>query len=110
VTTSWIGRVGIRAPHVQDSPRQDSEQEYKASKTRTQGLAPFVLDRPKSTAASGMPIELTVNFRTLFYAPFYATQTLGFHAREYVEINLINSPREGGRVGSPQRHDRSVMG
>jgi len=42
-----------------------------------------------------MPIELTVNFRTLFYAPFYATQTLGFHAREYVEINLINSPRRG---------------
>ena len=32
-----------------------------------------------------MPIELTENFRALFYA----TQTLGFYAHEDVEINLI---------------------
>ena len=28
----------------------------------------------------------------MFYAPFYATHALGFHAREGLEIELINSP------------------
>jgi NitT/TauT family transport system substrate-binding protein len=39
-----------------------------------------------------MPIKLAENFRALFYAPFYATQALGFYAREGVEVELINSP------------------
>jgi NitT/TauT family transport system substrate-binding protein len=39
-----------------------------------------------------MPITLAENFRAVFYAPFYATQALGFYAREGVEIELINSP------------------
>ncbi|HWN50204.1 MAG TPA: ABC transporter substrate-binding protein [Xanthobacteraceae bacterium] len=39
-----------------------------------------------------MPIKLTENFRAVFYAPFYATQALGFYAREGVEVDLINSP------------------
>jgi NitT/TauT family transport system substrate-binding protein len=38
------------------------------------------------------PIKLSENFRALFYAPFYATQALGFYAREGVEVELINSP------------------
>ena len=39
-----------------------------------------------------MPIKLTENFRAVFYAPFYATQALGFYAHEGVEVELINSP------------------
>jgi NitT/TauT family transport system substrate-binding protein len=39
-----------------------------------------------------MPIMLSENFRALFYAPFYATQALGFYAAEGVEVELINSP------------------
>jgi NitT/TauT family transport system substrate-binding protein len=39
-----------------------------------------------------MPIKLAENFRAVFYAPFYATQALGFYAREGVEIDLISSP------------------
>jgi NitT/TauT family transport system substrate-binding protein len=39
-----------------------------------------------------MPIKLAENFRAVFYAPFYATHALGFHAREGVEIDLLNSP------------------
>ena len=39
-----------------------------------------------------MPIELTENFRAVFYAPFYATQALGFYAREGVEVELLPSP------------------
>lgn len=39
-----------------------------------------------------MPIKLAENFRAVFYAPFYATQALGFYAREGVEVELINSP------------------
>jgi NitT/TauT family transport system substrate-binding protein len=39
-----------------------------------------------------MPIKLAENFRAVFYAPFYATQALGFYAREGVKIDLINSP------------------
>jgi NitT/TauT family transport system substrate-binding protein len=39
-----------------------------------------------------MPIKLAENFRAVFYAPFYATQALGFYAQEGVEVDLINSP------------------
>jgi NitT/TauT family transport system substrate-binding protein len=39
-----------------------------------------------------MKIKLAENFRAVFYAPFYATHALGFHAREGVEVELINSP------------------
>ena len=39
-----------------------------------------------------MPIKLAENFRAVFYAPFYATQALGFYARERVKVELINSP------------------
>ena len=39
-----------------------------------------------------MPIRLAENFRAVFYAPFYATQALGFYAREGVEVELLPSP------------------
>ncbi len=39
-----------------------------------------------------MRIKLAENFRAVFYAPFYATQALGFYAREGVEVELVNSP------------------
>jgi NitT/TauT family transport system substrate-binding protein len=39
-----------------------------------------------------MHIKVSENFRAVFYAPFYATQALGFYAREGLEIDLINSP------------------
>jgi NitT/TauT family transport system substrate-binding protein len=39
-----------------------------------------------------MPIKLAENFRAVFYAPFYATHALGFHAREGVEVELVSSP------------------
>jgi NitT/TauT family transport system substrate-binding protein len=39
-----------------------------------------------------MPIKLTENFRAVFYAPLYATQALGFYAREGVEVELRPSP------------------
>jgi NitT/TauT family transport system substrate-binding protein len=39
-----------------------------------------------------MPIKLTENFRAVFYAPFYATQALGFYGREGVEVELRPSP------------------
>jgi NitT/TauT family transport system substrate-binding protein len=38
-----------------------------------------------------MPIKLSENFRAVFYAPFYATQALGFYAREGVDVELMNS-------------------
>jgi NitT/TauT family transport system substrate-binding protein len=43
-----------------------------------------------------MPIKLTENFRAVFYAPFYATQALGFYAREGVEVELRPSPAPAG--------------
>ncbi len=39
-----------------------------------------------------MPVKLAENFRAVFYAPFYATQALGFYAQEGVEVELIDSP------------------
>src|SRR5436190_327399 len=44
-----------------------------------------------------MRIRLAENFRAIFYAPFYATNPLGFYAREGVDVELISSsgPGEG---------------
>jgi NitT/TauT family transport system substrate-binding protein len=39
-----------------------------------------------------MPIKLTENFRAVFYAPFYATQALGFYDSEGVDVELRPSP------------------
>jgi NitT/TauT family transport system substrate-binding protein len=39
-----------------------------------------------------MRIRLAENFRALFYAPFYATQVLGFYADEGIVVDLFNSP------------------
>jgi len=45
-----------------------------------------------------MPIKLAENFRAVFYAPFYATQALGFYAQEGIEVELINSPTPAAAV------------
>ena len=37
-------------------------------------------------------IRLAENFRAVFYAPFYATQALGFYAQAGVEVELLSSP------------------
>jgi NitT/TauT family transport system substrate-binding protein len=47
-----------------------------------------------------MPIKLAENFRALFYAPFYATQALGFYAREGVEIEFLRSSAPGDAVSA----------
>src|SRR5438128_12501370 len=39
-----------------------------------------------------MQIKLAENFRAVFYAPFYATQALGFHTSEGVDVELLSSP------------------
>lgn len=45
-----------------------------------------------------MLIKLAENFRALFYAPFYATQSLGFYANEGVELQLLDSPAPGASI------------
>jgi NitT/TauT family transport system substrate-binding protein len=45
-----------------------------------------------------MPIKLAENFRAVFYAPFYATQALGFYAREGVDVELVSSSGPGDGV------------
>jgi len=47
-----------------------------------------------------MPIKLAENFRAVFYAPFYATHALGFHAREGVEVELLSSSVPGAGASS----------
>jgi NitT/TauT family transport system substrate-binding protein len=47
-----------------------------------------------------MHIKLAENFRAVFYAPFYATHALGFHAREGVEVELLNSPAPAAAASS----------
>jgi NitT/TauT family transport system substrate-binding protein len=39
-----------------------------------------------------MQIKLAENFRAVFYAPFYATQALGFYTSEGVDVGLLSSP------------------
>jgi NitT/TauT family transport system substrate-binding protein len=45
-----------------------------------------------------MPIRLMENFRAVFYAPYYATQALGFYKREGVEVELLTSDAPGDAV------------
>jgi NitT/TauT family transport system substrate-binding protein len=45
-----------------------------------------------------MKIRLAENFRAVFYAPFYATQALGFYQREGVEVEFIGSSVPGDAV------------
>ena len=47
-----------------------------------------------------MPTKLAENFRAVFYAPFYATHSLGFYASEGVEVELVNSSAPGDGVSS----------
>jgi NitT/TauT family transport system substrate-binding protein len=42
-----------------------------------------------------MPIRLAENFRAVFYAPFYATQALGFYATEGVDVEPRGSTVPG---------------
>src|ERR1700731_2865519 len=94
VTTSWIGRVGYPGSARAGFPQtKATTKSTRPRKTHIYGLLPSALDRPaKSKASSAMPIKLTENFRAVFYAPFYATQALGFYAREGVEVELLPSP------------------
>src|SRR5262249_48380000 len=43
-------------------------------------------------------IRLAENFRAVFYAPFYATQALGFCEREGVTVEFITSSTPGDAV------------
>jgi NitT/TauT family transport system substrate-binding protein len=47
-----------------------------------------------------MKIRLVENFRAIFYAPFYATQALGFYEREGVDIEFIGSSVPGDAVAA----------
>jgi NitT/TauT family transport system substrate-binding protein len=47
-----------------------------------------------------MRIKLAENFRAVFYAPFYATQALGFYADEGVEIDFRGSSVPGDAVSA----------
>ena len=53
-----------------------------------------------------MKLRLAENFRAVFYAPFYATQALGFFAREGLEVELIGSAAPGDAV--PRLLDGSI--
>jgi NitT/TauT family transport system substrate-binding protein len=45
-----------------------------------------------------MKLRLAENFRAVFYAPFYATQALGFFADEGLEVELVGSSVPGDAV------------
>jgi NitT/TauT family transport system substrate-binding protein len=47
-----------------------------------------------------MQIKVAENFRAVFYAPFYAAYTLGFYAREGVEVELLSSAVPGDGVSA----------
>lgn len=47
-----------------------------------------------------MSIRLAENFRAVFYAPFYAAQSLGFYAAEGVEVEFVGSSVPGDGASS----------
>ena len=49
---------------------------------------------------AAMQIKLVESFRAVFYAPFYATQALGFYAREGVEVEFLSSSVPGNGVSA----------
>jgi NitT/TauT family transport system substrate-binding protein len=53
-----------------------------------------------------MPIRLMESFRAIFYAPFYATHTLGFYTREGLDVELMTSDAPGDAV--PKLLDGSI--
>jgi hypothetical protein len=58
-----------------------------------------------------MRIRLAENFRAIFYAPFYASRALGFHADEGVEVEWLAAATPGeGVAGFARRHSRSDLG
>src|SRR5215510_16491884 len=70
-------------------------------KSRVFALPLPACSRPlTSISCFAMPVKLAENFRAVFYAPFYATHALGFHAREGVEVELVNSPAPAAAAAS----------
>jgi NitT/TauT family transport system substrate-binding protein len=67
-----------------------------ASPEHSRGL----IDEARSLKDTPMAIKLAENFRAVFYAPFYATQTLGFFAREGVDVELVDSANPGDAVSA----------
>src|SRR4051794_15502751 len=61
-------------------------------------LGSYLIHAANSNGSFPMPIKLSENFRAVFYAPFYATQALGFYAREGVEVELVSSAVPGDAV------------
>src|SRR5687768_5072886 len=57
-----------------------------------------IASNDNTTSPGPMPIKLMENFRAVFYAPYYATQALGFYAQEGVEIELNTSDAPGDAV------------
>ena len=55
-----------------------------------------------------MLIRLAENFRAVFYAPFYATEALGFYAAEGVELQLLDSPAPGTAIAGMVSGDIDV--
>jgi NitT/TauT family transport system substrate-binding protein len=55
----------------------------------------FGIDRFLET---NVKIRLMENFRAVFYAPYYATQTLGFYANEGVDVELVSSDAPGDAI------------
>src|SRR5713226_335228 len=47
-----------------------------------------------------MKIRIAENFRAIFYAPFYATQALGFYSREGIDVELIDSSVPGSAISA----------
>ena len=47
-----------------------------------------------------MQVRLAENFRALFYAPFYATQALGFYRQEGVELVFSDSAAPGDAIAA----------
>jgi NitT/TauT family transport system substrate-binding protein len=47
---------------------------------------------------TNVKIRLMENFRAVFYAPYYATQALGFYANEGVDVELVSSDAPGDAI------------
>src|SRR5262249_59064592 len=64
------------------------------------GVYPWARRRrdPRARDDGAMKLRLAENFRAIFYAPFYATQALGFYEREGVAVEFVASSTPGDAV------------
>jgi len=76
-------------PMVRDRPTQSAVADLRINNAISGNPRSVAAPHHEGVSVEAMKIRLAENFRAIFYAPFYATQALGFYEREGVDIDFV---------------------